>query len=143
MSLKSTKIYCQEKYGSLYFHNHLWYFQSFVTFNFWIRFFTILKLSPTNNFFLLKRWSGALQVNRLFLALFFHSIDANAAAAITNNNWVSDDDTSILLYNIRLDPLERVNLVNVRTDVALELLYKLAVYQNSSFPLMDPKNDRR
>lgn len=52
-------------------------------------------------------------------------------------------EETVFLYNIRIDPYERFNLVNVRPDIAMELINKLAGYQNSSLPILDPKNDLR
>lgn len=70
------------------------------------------------------------------------NLDSRAAKRVTNkgNNMA---DKMVLLYNIRVDPYETINLVNVRPDIAMNLLGRLARYDNSSLPVQDPKNDRR
>jgi len=51
--------------------------------------------------------------------------------------------SNVQLYNIAMDPSETTNLIDMRPDIALDLLGKLAEYQKTALLPNYPKNDRR
>ena len=50
---------------------------------------------------------------------------------------------TVFLYNLRMDPSEQFNLVDVMPGIAMEMLTKLKGYQNSSIPAHRPQLDPR
>lgn len=68
-------------------------------------------------------------------------IDSAVSSLITNK--AVEQNVTVFLYNLRMDPSEQFNLVDVMPGVAMEMLTKLKGYQSTSLPAHRPQLDQR